>query len=88
MLELSPGLMGTARLFTSHGEGSSEVYACGRREFFGPDGEEDAALADWEDWVRGWVARIASSPAPPGQPVSLWERLRRMFTRSAGSSAK
>lgn len=90
MLELTPGMLGTARQMTSQGEQASEVYADGLVEFFGPHGEERPALMDWEDWVRGWVGRIASAPAPakPQPSSSMWQKLRLALTLSLASSAK
>lgn len=93
MLELTPGMLGTARQMTPQGEQASEVWADGRAEFFGPNGEERPALMDWDDWVRGWVDRIASAPAPatvPSKPpaVSVWKKLRLALTLSLAASAK
>ncbi|MCE7871955.1 hypothetical protein DYH09_16470 [bacterium CPR1] len=72
VLELSPGLLGTARHLTAQGEQSSEVWADGRAELFGPDGEGQASWMDWEDWVSSWIGRItgAARPASPATTAS------------------
>lgn len=75
VLELSPGLLGTARHLTAQGEQSSEVWADGRAELFGPDGEGQATWMDWEDWVSSWIGRIVGASRPRPVPQSWWRRL-------------